>query len=1178
MKIDILFLFIFGWACTIEAQIPELRFPMKTAAPYVHVAFSADSKYVLTAAPDEMILWETASGRRLRSLKVDTKQGPIGGISCSPNLEGVAIWFPGYPDPIIRLWDGLSGTTEANVHFVAQDAISASGQYMYFSTNDNGDRIDSLRVVDLKEKQTIHFPVKVDGMVYPHPTDDLKLVLLSQDEMTGKRELQFVDLRTNRNIKTAFPNDEIRHVHWIKNPARLLLIFEDPVTQKSTLKLWQPESGKWEASPGTLEGIITTTSGTSDGKRMWLLTENKSLYALDLDQKPALQLVKKRVMIPDEKRDEMDQDDDWENYSEDIFSAPYQTTPGSDLLTIRRTDSTSIQIWDVKKDQMLWSLPFNATHIRLINGSEAPGGRLAFSPDGRYILTGYPDGRLILWDSQNGNSIRTFSDGPLRAISGVNFTSEGNIHVRSEATHWSFNPRNGLFSESTAEEKTNKSEILPDGRHQLTIGGNRHWMDRLKLSNQDSTMTLRWYVWPGGDYKEANVPRLELIDHKTKKEINIAGEYSWVKTAVFSPDHNMILTGREDNTIHVIRTTDGKLIHKLEGHNSDIEEINISPDNKFAVSRARDGYELKLWDLQAGKELAALYFFVEKNWVAISPSGLFDATSQVMAQMYYVVGREMIDLDQLKERYYEPGLLSKVLGYSQEKERSVEAFTSVALYPTLKATIIPEKAILDVLLTPRNGGMGKLSVFVNGKEVMEDANPKRLTTLTVNLADFDRYYRWDTLNLISLRVYNEAGWLKSQALDIEYIPRATAKGGEGTTGGNLVSLQKNPSLYGLVIGTSDYAGTALDLQFADRDATLFSTALKAVAPLVFNDRVFITLLNTNGKDTIRSSVSDKSSIKKAFAAIAEKAKPQDVLVMYFSGHGVNYGTAENAQFYYLTKDIASENLIDPEIRNTYAISSTELTEWINAVPVLKQVLILDACNSGKLVTDLGSGARDLNSSQIRALERMKDRTGMFILTGSAGDKVSYEASRYGQGLLTYSLLEGMSGLGLTEDKRVDVMTLFQYARDKVPELARGIGGIQIPVLSFPPNAGSFDIGIVDSKVNIPIAQIKPVFIRNNFQDEDFGDALGLMKALEERLRSESIQGASATLIYVDVNEYDEGYSIRGSYKISGQRVELKASLFKGKMIITKFQLQGKKENVEGLVDALMKKISGLVEE
>ena len=72
---------------------------------------------------------------------------------------------------------------------------------------------------------------------------------------------------------------------------------------------------------------------------------------------------------------------------------------------------------------------------------------------------------------------------------------------------------------------------------------------------------------------------------------------------------------------------------------------------------------------------------------------------------------------------------------------------------------------------------------------------------------------------------------------------------------------------------------------------------------------------------------------------------------------------------------------------------------IEQVPALKQVLVLDTCASGRLVEKL-TEHRDVPSSQVRALERLKDRTGLFVLAGCASDAVSYEARRYAQGLLT----------------------------------------------------------------------------------------------------------------------------------------------------------------------------------
>ncbi|MBL7826747.1 MAG: caspase family protein, partial [Saprospiraceae bacterium] len=599
--------------------------------------------------------------------------------------------------------------------------------------------------------------------------------------------------------------------------------------------------------------------------------------------------------------------------------------------------------------------------------------------------------------------------------------------------------------------------------------------------------------------------------------------------------------------------------------------LAFSPDNRFAYVACTD-LTLHVFDVASGKEIAALVAIGNHDWAVTTPDGLFDASAGAMQALFYTVGREVIELEQLKERYYEPGLLSKVMGFSQEAMRMVNVLNEVPIYPELKAAISTDLKQLEVTITPRAGGIGKLSLFVNGKEVAEDLNPQRARKVNINMADYAKYYLESGSNIIGLRVYNSDNWLKGPNYELAYTPPPTARG--TGTGGTEPTLGAKPSLYAVVVGTANYAGEKLDLKFADRDAIAFSQAVKAAGKKVFNDRVNVTLLHTDANDPSRQDISSKTAIQTAFATYAAKAKPQDVLVVYFSGHGVNYGAAEQSLFYYLTKDVASEDLKDPEIRKNYAISSLEITDWVKSIAALKQVMIIDACNSGKIVEDFAGTRKELNASQIRALDRMKDRTGMFILTGSAADKVSYEAGQYGQGLLTYSLLQGMSGMALTEDKRVDVMTLFQYSRDRVPVLAKGIGGVQTPVLAFPTSGASFDIGIVDKEVKIPLPAEKPVFVRNNFTDEaTFDDGLGVTDAIENYLREVTIQGAQAPLIFVDVKEYEQAFSLKGRYTVQGDQVQLTGKLYKGKTAIADVKQTGNKNDLRELAAAILEQVS-----
>lgn len=557
------------------------------------------------------------------------------------------------------------------------------------------------------------------------------------------------------------------------------------------------------------------------------------------------------------------------------------------------------------------------------------------------------------------------------------------------------------------------------------------------------------------------------------------------------------------------------------------------------------------------------------NWAVTTPSGLFDASSDMMHKLHYVVGTETIGLDQLKARYHEPGLLPSLLGTLKNEIRNVDNLKLDDLYPAVDAHI--EYGILQVTLTKRDGGMGPLRLAVNGKTVEEDINPKQKTILDFDLQPYNKYCLSGN-NTISLVSVNKTGWLESAPYNLDYTPLSISKGtAEAANTNNTIANYRNASLYILCVGTSKYRGDVKSLVYPDLDAAAMAKALEAVGKGLFDKRVNVKLLST--ADNMSSKdVSSHKNIETAFKDLASKANPEDVLVVYFSGHGKTYGSGDENLFYYLTKDVTDPDLKDPAVRKNAAISTAELTEWLTEIPALKQVLIFDACNSGKAAESLsGVGSRDLSPSQIRALDRMKDRTGMYILSGSAANQLSFEASEFGQGLLTYSLLEGMSGAALTQENSVDVINLFQHARDRVPVLASQIREIQVPVMALPIGGGSFEIGIKTPSVSIPLAQKKPVFIRSEFQDENFFDNLNLSEALTKELLSLSTRGAQSPLVYIDAKQYDNGYSIRGRYTIeSTGTVKANCRLFRSTEDIGDFVLEGKKDKISDLAKAILK--------
>ena len=224
--------------------------------------------------------------------------------------------------------------------------------------------------------------------------------------------------------------------------------------------------------------------------------------------------------------------------------------------------------------------------------------------------------------------------------------------------------------------------------------------------------------------------------------------------------------------------------------------------------------------------------------------------------------------------------------------------------------------------------------------------------------------------------------------------------------------------------------------------------------------------------------------------------------------------------------------------------------------------------------------RRTRTCQTRALDRLKDNTGFHLLIGSAADAVSFEANSYGEGLLTYALLEGMKGAALKNDVDVDVATLFDYAAERVPDLAHGIGGIQKPLPFALSGAESFPIGEIESadRAHIPLAVPMPVIHAPRFMDPvELSDNLSLEPAVSARLRDEtdlSSRGKSspASAVFVPAEEMPGAIRPSGTYSVNNGQVTLKLGLIRDGKNLSTSTIQGAADDVPALAAKIVSAI------
>jgi len=788
------------------------------------------------------------------------------------------------------------------------------------------------------------------------------------------------------------------------------------------------------------------------------------------------------------------------------------------------------------------------------------------SPNGKYLVSGSLDKTIKVWEISSQKEIKSL-DIHRYGIDKVFFYNKKTIY---SSAHCDFKS----FDLTTGDE--NLSWIAPgNGAMKIKLNPNMNYLI-LAYQTYDESRFLK-------NKRRLIASFLEVVDLSTGKTIHTNTIFGRTWGPLFtdidySKKTNCIISSSNDRTLNVWDLNNNRKIKTLIGHSDEVNCVKISPNGNYAISGSANG-EIIFWNLKSGIEIAKLIVLDERidyktritEWAITTPNGLFDASSGAMKKMHYSAGLEIIELDQLKDRYYEPDLLKKLLSNDSTTIREVKSFNNVDLFPEIKLSEVEKDSKLNIALSNQGGGIGKVKVFINGKEISADARGENLDpyvdslTLSLNIKDHP-YLISDTNNKIEVKAYNAEGYLVSRGANVLYNP-----------GGTRITEPTN--LYILACGVSDYTGDQIDLNFAAKDAVDISNALEIGAHRLFGtDKTFIYELTTDNKN--QNQWPTKENIKESFNKIASKAKSTDVIVVYLSGHGINWG-GQDGDFYYLTQDAytaSADAYNDPAIRNSSTISSDTLVEWFKTVPALKQVLIIDACASGKLVKNLQE-SKDIASSTIRALERMKDRTGMHIITGCAADAVSYEASRYGQGVLTYSLIEGMKGASLREDEFADINLLFQHAVERVPQLAAGIGGIQEPEVFSPYGAKSFDIGLFtkQDKEHIYLAKIKPVFIQSTFLDGNKGrDILNLSNKLDEELTELASKGEKSELIFWDVDEYPEAYQLSGIYMQTDARISLPLNINYGEESeVILIEAESVEKLIESIIATINKKDADL---
>ena len=232
--------------------------------------------------------------------------------------------------------------------------------------------------------------------------------------------------------------------------------------------------------------------------------------------------------------------------------------------------------------------------VRSFTGHSEGVTSVAFSPDGRFALSGSHDTTLKLWDVGSAKALRSFA-GHSSTVFSVAFSPDGRLALSGGSDKtlklWDVGSAKELRSFAGHSSIVFSVAFSPDGRLALSGSGD---------------LTLK--LWDVGSAKALR---------------SFAGHSHWILSVAFSPDGRFALSGSLDNTLTLWDVGSAKELRSFAGHSLGSTSVAFSPDGRFALSDGWD-YTLKMLDVGSAKELRSFTgHSATVNSVAFSPDGRF---------------------------------------------------------------------------------------------------------------------------------------------------------------------------------------------------------------------------------------------------------------------------------------------------------------------------------------------------------------------------------------------------------------------------------------------------------------------------------------------------------------------------------------------------------------------------
>ena len=1022
------------------------------------VAVSPNGEILATGSRDKSVkLWDYQSGLEIRSLI--GHDHTVNGLSFSPNGLYLA---SSSADGTARVWDVLTGkevfisnkSSEyiTSVSFSPDSKFIAFGGYSdsaYIYSFPTGKLVKQLPIdSDKGSGYGISLSFSGDGKWLAvgednktaslYRTSDWKLAYTfkptegwcggcgtyiefspnnkSLFKISHNDKLSEYDLTTGNLVKTYGENvNELRGITITADGQHLLCASD------SMLFNWSTSSNTVSSYKIDLWETINDITLSKNEKEVIVASSNFTCWTMDISTGNKIKTYQGTLQEQDKGGIDYNADDYWQSNI-----ARYLRLKNELLLT---KDDKNFLTGKTGVNAIQWNISTGAPN-KLYEGHTKAVISMDQSEDGTILATADGAGEVLLWNtktgalikrikphrepifdvslSRDGKSVATTSwDATIEVYDVETGLSNSSMNLGSNSCYSiSFTP-NGLYLLCGRLDKSFELREPDSKKVVLTFIGHTDVVSSIAFGvNPNNALTASW----DGTARIWDVTTGMMIQ-------KFKGARGMLHAAIYNADGKKVITGGDDRVIRVWDALTGQVLKTLTGHQSEITSLSLSKDGKMLVSYSTDGV-VKCWNLETGFEFYEHVHISSREWMARTPQGYFSATEKARTDIHFVKGMTVYSVDQFFE-YYRPDLIKSIFlnrGASPTgMNTGVDDKLQLSPPPTVKLACIPSEdglhTIINIKVIDEGGGLDELRLSHNGKNMAVQFDPSKLIHGKGNSYVY-------TLKTALVKGTNQFSAVGVSSSKIESSISVASVYSEKAISAAVCHV--------FVVGIDTYKNPAYALNYAREDAEAFAEAMKKNGSVLYQKVKIHALYD---------GAATRANILDTLNSLQSQISLNDVFIFYYAGHGAMVDQG----FYFIPTECTS---MYQASANT-ALSAEIMQAGFKNIKALKQIIIMDACQSGGSVEILAMRG----ANEEKAFAQLSRGAGIHVLASAGSEQNAKEIAELKHGLFTYVLLQALNGAadGAPKDGKITIYELKSYLDDQVPELnAKYSGKLQFP--------------------------------------------------------------------------------------------------------------------------------------